>query len=87
VKLATGSLEGATTGGNAVADAGSSVDQNRLDPDVADLCEHYEIEDRIMYILNDAMKERQETFDGGHGWLVGSPENGQKSCGLAHGQD
>jgi len=60
VKLATGSLpEGATPGAIPPPPELPGV----VDPDVADLCEHYEVEDRVMQILNDAMKERRETFD------------------------
>lgn len=68
VKLATGSLEEAPAPADAAAAAatGAAPDdgQPRLDPDVADLCEHYEIEDRIMYILNEVMKTRQDSFAG-----------------------
>jgi len=63
VKLATGTLENAQTG-SAQGSVGSSAvpTDNRIDPDVADLCDHYEIEDRIMLKLNEAMRARQDTF-------------------------
>lgn len=37
---------------------------SQIDPDVADLCDHYGIEDRIMTLLNEALKARPETFAG-----------------------
>lgn len=53
VKLATGTLES-----NAEKD-----DPHKINPDVAELCDHYEVEDRIMLILNEVMKGRKDTFD------------------------
>jgi len=69
VKLATGTLEvpqdGTAPGGGlepaGQAEGDSSV---RIDPDVADLCDYYQIEDRIMLKLNEAMKGRKDTFVG-----------------------
>lgn len=37
-------------------------DANRMDPDVLDLCDHFNIEERVMYKLNEVMKTRQNTF-------------------------
>lgn len=66
VKLATGSLDNAVASNAQVGDIPPPPPPPeggpRVDPDIADLCEHYEIEDRVMHILNDAMKLRQETF-------------------------
>jgi len=61
VKLATGTLVGEQGSQAPVAEAGGPP---RIDPDVADLCDHYEIEDRIMLKLNEALKERPTTFAG-----------------------
>jgi len=65
VKLATGTMEAAA---QAIETPGvaalGGTPGNHVDPDVADLCDHYAIEDRIMLLLNDAMKERQTTFSG-----------------------
>eukprot|EP00927_Polykrikos_kofoidii_P067342 TRINITY_DN62841_c0_g1_i1.p1 TRINITY_DN62841_c0_g1~~TRINITY_DN62841_c0_g1_i1.p1 ORF type:complete len:303 (-),score=45.79 TRINITY_DN62841_c0_g1_i1:77-985(-) len=60
VKLATGTLEAPKETNLAIVQDPKS----HIDPDVADLCDHYEIEDRIMVMLNEAMKERHETFSG-----------------------
>lgn len=61
VKLATGTLEAPQQSqGAGAAESGTAA--NHIDPDVADLCDHYAIEDRIMLLLNDAMKGRQSTF-------------------------
>mmetsp|Transcript_22585 Transcript_22585/g.41593 ORF Transcript_22585/g.41593 Transcript_22585/m.41593 type:complete len:300 (-) Transcript_22585:37-936(-) len=62
VKLCTGQLEvpHATSTTSAVATTGQA--EERVDPDVADLCDHFEIEDRIMWKLHEAMKMRQDTY-------------------------
>lgn len=66
VKLATGTLGGAAAGASSqAATSGGATDlggPGPIDPDVADLCDHYQIEDRIMMKLNDVMKARQDTF-------------------------
>lgn len=63
VKLATGTMEqSAQQPGQEAAIAAGAMHSNHIDPDVADLCDHYAIEDRIMLLLNEAMKERQSTF-------------------------
>mmetsp|Transcript_51977 Transcript_51977/g.121726 ORF Transcript_51977/g.121726 Transcript_51977/m.121726 type:complete len:297 (+) Transcript_51977:88-978(+) len=63
VKLATGQLEvphaTSTTAATAVT---PGQPEERVDPDVADLCDHFEIEDRIMWKLHEAMKMRQDTY-------------------------
>lgn len=61
VKLATGTLNTAPT------QDGTQVptwppEQTTVDPDVADLCDYFSIEDRIMMKLDEAMKTRQSTF-------------------------
>jgi len=64
VKLATGTLEGAVALANPSQDCASAAahDDGRLDPDVAELCEHFEVEGRVMLRLNQVMRERQDTF-------------------------
>lgn len=52
MKLATGTL---------VAD--DKEDPNKINPDVAEICDHYQIEDRIMHILNEVMRGRKDTFE------------------------
>jgi len=37
-------------------------DDGRMDPDVLDLCDHFNVEERVMYKLNEVMKQRQDTF-------------------------
>mmetsp|Transcript_86943 Transcript_86943/g.221405 ORF Transcript_86943/g.221405 Transcript_86943/m.221405 type:complete len:293 (-) Transcript_86943:65-943(-) len=63
VKLATGTLEVQAAADVSGSAAGGSA-ASQIDPDVADLCDHYAIEDRIMNLLNDALKERPATFSG-----------------------
>lgn len=38
--------------------------ENKIDPDVQELCDHFHIEDRHIVRLNALMKHRQETFEG-----------------------
>eukprot|EP00929_Paragymnodinium_shiwhaense_P079232 TRINITY_DN41233_c0_g1_i1.p1 TRINITY_DN41233_c0_g1~~TRINITY_DN41233_c0_g1_i1.p1 ORF type:complete len:313 (+),score=70.66 TRINITY_DN41233_c0_g1_i1:97-1035(+) len=76
VKLATGGLESTPIlpgaellldpAAAAFAGAAAMLDDSstRIDPDVADLCDHFGIEDRIMLKLNEAMKTRKESFQG-----------------------
>lgn len=61
VKLATGGLDN-TADASAPEVTPLVAEAPRMDPDIADLCDHYEIEERVMLILNDAMKGRPETF-------------------------
>lgn len=66
IKVATGELmlkhnDGQATGGDLPADIITGV---RIDPDVAELCEHFTIEDRIMLKLNEVMQSRHDSFAG-----------------------
>uniref|UniRef100_A0A7S4QSW4 Uncharacterized protein n=1 Tax=Alexandrium monilatum TaxID=311494 RepID=A0A7S4QSW4_9DINO len=63
IKLATGTLEGQEGGGDTPG-AVDVITGARVDPDVAELCEHFSIEDRIMLKLNEVMRERQVSFAG-----------------------
>eukprot|EP00928_Gymnodinium_smaydae_P055404 TRINITY_DN38965_c0_g1_i1.p2 TRINITY_DN38965_c0_g1~~TRINITY_DN38965_c0_g1_i1.p2 ORF type:complete len:305 (-),score=65.11 TRINITY_DN38965_c0_g1_i1:109-1023(-) len=65
IKLATGELP-STTPMAGSASAADSIPElaNRIDPDVAELCESFAIEDRIMLKLNETMKKREVTFAG-----------------------
>eukprot|EP00929_Paragymnodinium_shiwhaense_P027880 TRINITY_DN16267_c0_g2_i1.p2 TRINITY_DN16267_c0_g2~~TRINITY_DN16267_c0_g2_i1.p2 ORF type:complete len:291 (-),score=46.49 TRINITY_DN16267_c0_g2_i1:113-985(-) len=65
VKLATGTLETAPEPPvDRLIPEGTVDPRSTVDPDVADLCDHYEIEDRIMLMLDATMKSRRETFEG-----------------------
>jgi len=63
IKVATGemTLSHPAQDGNVPADV---ITGQRIDPDIAEFCEHFTIEDRIMLKLNEVMKDRQETFAG-----------------------
>lgn len=61
VKLATGTLKGSVALANSNPDP-ATQDDGRLDPDVEELCEHFEVEDRVMLKLNQEMRKRQDTF-------------------------
>lgn len=52
IKLATGGL----------ATEPQAMEVPRIDPDVAEMCEHFGIEDRIMLKLNEAMRGRHDSF-------------------------
>lgn len=77
IKLATGTLEGAED-----SSAVDVITGTRVDPDVAELCEHYSIEDRIMLKLNEIMKERQSTFVGDMEKLWDELEGARSPAGL-----
>lgn len=64
VKLATGTMEATAQSQETPGPLTGGSGASHIDPDVADFCDHYAIEDRIMLLLNDAMKERQDTFSG-----------------------
>mmetsp|Transcript_22801 Transcript_22801/g.65736 ORF Transcript_22801/g.65736 Transcript_22801/m.65736 type:complete len:309 (-) Transcript_22801:81-1007(-) len=63
IKAATGELQ-LRKAPSADTPAVDCVAGDRVDPDVAELCDHFTIEDRIMLKLNEAMKTRQSTFAG-----------------------
>jgi len=63
VKLATGTLDEVRCGEDGSVMLASDGPP-RVDPDVADLCDHFQIEDRIMLKLHEAMRSRHATFEG-----------------------
>jgi len=59
VKMAT---TGLSVEQDSTAAAAAEPATSRIDPDVAELCDHYHIEDRVMLKLNEALKARKATF-------------------------
>lgn len=57
-------------------------DEGKLDSDVLDLCEHFQIEERIMLKLNEAMKTRKETKEGDMEKLWDELEKARSPAGL-----
>merc|ERR1719464_395389 len=77
IKLATGTLDGQGEAGAVDVITGTHVD-----PDVAELCEHFSIEDRIMLKLNEVMRERHGTFVGDLEKLWDELEGARSPAGL-----
>eukprot|EP00746_Dinoflagellata_sp_MGD_P015200 gnl/MRDRNA2_/MRDRNA2_133668_c0_seq1.p1 gnl/MRDRNA2_/MRDRNA2_133668_c0~~gnl/MRDRNA2_/MRDRNA2_133668_c0_seq1.p1 ORF type:complete len:339 (-),score=76.57 gnl/MRDRNA2_/MRDRNA2_133668_c0_seq1:69-1085(-) len=57
-------------------------DEPQLDSDVLELCEHFQIEERIMLKLNEAMKTRKETKEGDMEKLWDELEKARSPAGL-----
>mmetsp|Transcript_41637 Transcript_41637/g.130019 ORF Transcript_41637/g.130019 Transcript_41637/m.130019 type:complete len:268 (-) Transcript_41637:157-960(-) len=79
VKMATTGLEDDQDG---AAPAAANNGSDRIDPDVAELCDHYDIEDRVMLKLNEAMSKRQATFEGDIGKLWDELKTARSPAGL-----
>lgn len=54
----------------------------RIDPDVQELCDHFEIEDRHLQRLNEIMKGRQDSFEGDMLKLWEKLEDAREPAGL-----
>eukprot|EP00445_Apocalathium_hangoei_P039387 CAMPEP_0203950310 /NCGR_PEP_ID=MMETSP0359-20131031/84476_1 /ASSEMBLY_ACC=CAM_ASM_000338 /TAXON_ID=268821 /ORGANISM="Scrippsiella Hangoei, Strain SHTV-5" /LENGTH=299 /DNA_ID=CAMNT_0050882485 /DNA_START=53 /DNA_END=949 /DNA_ORIENTATION=+ len=54
----------------------------RIDPDITELCEHFNVEDRIMLKLNEVMKDRHTTFSSDIEKLWDELTNARSPAGL-----
>jgi len=68
--------------GAAVPKAAVPELEARIDPDVQELCEHFNIEDRHLQRLNEIMKNRKDTFEGDMLKLWEKLEDAREPAGL-----
>lgn len=81
IKVATGEIK-VPQGDKSELLPEDCITGQRIDPDVAELCEHFTIEDRIMLKLNEVMRGRKETFAGDMEKLWDELTNARSAAGL-----
>lgn len=82
IKVATGELQLKSAAPDPAVLPADCITGARIDPDVAELCEHFAIEDRIMLKLNEAMLVRHSTWSSDMEKLWEELANARSPAGL-----